>query len=366
MATAGERRPTRIALFAVIAALCAIGITLALIALTIAAMMGGLLQIAAGCESGAGLALPESGGTVVAATVYADSGPGAYGGALAGHYAYAELGLWSEADTDRAHADRIGVALGLGRALAPYTRLEIRAPSGRAVVGEKRDVGMGGPPVDGHERAIDLWTSTRRALGLPADWSGLVRIGVPSSGVLETEARLPAREGDPAVVAPGDGCAAGTVGSSENGERIVQIARSQLGVGEHPPGSNCTVYGPCEAWCALFTTWVWRHAGVKIPSLGFSGAIYEWAARHTSVHPPSSRPQPGWAALFGSGPADPATSLHVGIVESVLPDGEITLINGNFADSVLRTGPCQPARAQLAGAHGCEEPAALYGYATPE
>jgi hypothetical protein len=156
------------------------------------------------------------------------------------------------------------------------------------------------------------------------------------------------------------------VGFSETGARIVQIARGELGVGEHPPASNCTLYGPCEPWCALFTTWVWRRAGVKIPSLGFSGAIYGWAAGHTSVHSPSSRPQPGWAALFGSGPADAATSLHVGIVESVLPNGEITLINGNFADSVMRTGPCEPARAQLAGSDGCEEPGPLYGYAAPE
>ena len=38
--------------------------------------------------------------------------------------------------------------------------------------------------------------------------------------------------------------------------RIVAIARTQLGQGERPAGSNCTKFGPCEAWCADFATWV--------------------------------------------------------------------------------------------------------------
>ena len=144
------------------------------------------------------------------------------------------------------------------------------------------------------------------------------------------------------------------------------MARSQLGAREQPPGSNCTVYGPCEPWCAALATWVWRRAGIEIPSLGFSGAIYSWAQGHTHVYPAGATPRPGWAALFGSGPASAATSLHVGIVENVLPHDEITLINGNFADSVMRTGPCHPADAQRFGAGGCEEPGPIYAYASPD
>ncbi len=343
-------------------ALCAIAATAAFVVFTIAAITGGLLAADAACESGSEGTLPADGGTLLAATVYSGSGPGAYGSGLAGHYAFAELGLWSESDADREHADRIGLALGLGGPLAPYTQLEIRAPNGRTVLAEKRDVGMGGPPIDGHPRAIDLWTETREALGLPADWSGLVRVEAPPAGALETEAPS---SPSPEPVPPGARCAAGTVPASEVGQRIVQIARTQLGQRESPPGSNCTRYGPCEAWCALFTTWVWRRARVDIPSLGFSGAVYEWAKQRGQAHPPSSTPQPGWAALFGTGPAEPSSSLHVAIVESVLPDGEITLINGNFAGSVMRTGPCRPAAAQGTGAGGCAEPGPIYGYAAP-
>ena len=348
-----------------IAALAALGMTAAFLALTVLSLIGSFLAAGASCESATGMTLPADDWVTIAATVYSESGPGAYGAGLAGHYAFAELGLWSEADTDRAHADRIGVALGLGRALAPYTRLEIQAPDGRAVIAEKRDIGMGGTPIDGRQRAIDLWTSTRIALGLSADWSGLVRVRAPAGGVLATEAAQPAQGQAAAATSAGE-CALGTVPVSEAAQRIVAVARSQLGVGERPPGSNCTPYGPCEAWCALFATWVWRRAGIQVPSLGFSGAIYEWALRHAHVYPPSASPRAGWAVLFGSGPADPSTSLHVGIVEGVFANDEIAVINGNFANSVMRTGPCHPAEAQLAGVGGCEEPGPIYAYAAPE
>lgn len=333
----------------------------AFLGLTVMATFGGFLAAGASCESGTSVTLPAGSGALVAATVYAGSGPGAYGAGLAGHYSFAELGLWSETDADRAHADRIGVALGLGHALAPFSQLEIRAPDGRAVIAEKRDVGMGGGPVDGRPRAIDLWTSTRLALGLPADWSGLVRVRPTANGALSTEAESPVATAESSAAGADEGCGGGSEPASEIGERVVQVARSQVGVHENPPGSNCSPYGPCEPWCALFATWVWRRAGIAIPSLAFSGAVYEWARVHAHVFPPNTPPRPGWAALFGTGPQNPSTSLHVGIVESVLTNGEITLINGNFADDVMRTGPCRPADAQ----GGCAEPGPIYGYAAP-
>jgi hypothetical protein len=341
----------------------------AFLTLLLLLLVGGMVPAGAGCASDLAASMPAGPGALVAATVYSEPGPGAYGAGLGGHLSFAELGLHAEGDGDRSHADRIGRALGLGGPLAPFTRLEIRAPNGRTVVAEKRDVGMGGAPIDGHARAIDLWTTTREALGLPPDWSGLVRVsGVPGEA-LATEAGAPPGDGQRGVsraTSPETGCGPGSVPASEAGARIVRIARSQLGVGEHPPGSNCTSYGPCEPWCALFATWVWRRAGVRIPQLGFSGAIYEWAQRAAHVFPAGAPPQPGWAALIGSGPADAATSVHVAIVESVLPDGAITLINGNFADRVMRTGPCLPRRAQFPAPDGCEEPGPIYAYAAPE
>ena len=48
-------------------------------------------------------------------------------------------------------------------------------------------------------------------------------------------------------------------------------------------GYFCNPYGPCEQWCALFATWVWRHAGIPIPNYAFVGYTYTWAAQHTAA-----------------------------------------------------------------------------------
>ena len=374
---------------AAVAAALAFGLVAPMLGLALlAALFGSSFAAASACGGQGALALPGGRGVVVAATVYEGEGPGAYGAGLAGHLAFAELGLDSASDGDRAHADRLGVALGLGGPLAPFARLVIRAPNGRAVIGEKRDIGAGGPPIDGHPRAIDLWRSTREALHLPPDWSGLVRVQAPPGEVLEVEAPGSLQRGGPvqgqpaaagsgtrrrrgghAASAPGtrllSACAAAGAPGSALAARIVRIARSQLSVRESPPGSECSPYGPCEPWCSLFASWVWSHAGVPVPSLAFSGALYEWAAAHTQVFAATASPRPGWTVFFGSGPASPQTSLHVAIVEAVAADGEMTLINGNYAGAVTRSGPCLPAAASAPPPDGCAEPAPIYGYGAP-
>jgi hypothetical protein len=145
-----------------------------------------------------------------------------------------------------------------------------------------------------------------------------------------------------------------------DGPQIVKVAESQLGEGEHPPESDCTIYGPCEEWCSLFASWVWQHAGVPIPGAtaiyGYSGALYDWAKEHGGhTLPPTARPAPGDAVFYGTGPSE---SVHVGIVTQVLPDGEIVTIEGNYAGHVTRVGPFAPA-------HPIGERAGIYGYAQP-
>ena len=111
----------------------------------------------------------------------------------------------------------------------------------------------------------------------------------------------------------------------------------------------CNPYGPCEEWCALFATWVWRHAGIPIPSYAFTGDIYDWAAFHGALLPPTATPDPGDAVLYGTGPQTVATSVHVGIVAQVWPDGAIDTVEGNAGPgrtgwlSVIINGPFLPA-----------------------
>jgi hypothetical protein len=146
-----------------------------------------------------------------------------------------------------------------------------------------------------------------------------------------------------------------------SGSAIVRIARSQLGVSESPIGSNCTRYGPCEEWCALFVAWVWQHAGIRMSGgtapYAYSGSFYGWVRQHGGrVLPPWATPSPGDAVLYGWGPT---ASEHVGIVESVL-GGEIVTIEGNYGDRVARVGPFPPGLAVLEG-----EPAPIYAFAEP-
>jgi hypothetical protein len=193
-----------------------------------------------------------------------------------------------------------------------------------------------------------------------------------------------AKAAEPATSDGASSC--GTASSSSaSGNEIVRIAQSQLGRPESPLGSNCSPYGPCVEWCSLFVAWVWERAGVPLKGgtapYAYSGSIYEWAKAHEAgpslpggpapgespsstaapngahVLPPTAAPAPGDAVLFGAGPTD---SDHIGIVERVFPGGQITTIDGNYSDRVVRVGPFLPSRAVDSG-----EPAPIFGYAQP-
>ncbi|HET9093999.1 MAG TPA: hypothetical protein VFN36_02840 [Solirubrobacteraceae bacterium] len=137
---------------------------LALVA-SVGALAGGL-SVGAGCV----------GGETVGATVYGgpgDPSSGSVGASgvslLTAPDSFAELG-----GTSFATATALG---GL-----PYgTPLQITV-GGRSVVAEKQDIGLGGGPIDGQPRAIDLWWQLARALGLPYEdgrWAGTVTVASP-------------------------------------------------------------------------------------------------------------------------------------------------------------------------------------------
>jgi hypothetical protein len=128
---------------------------------------------------------------------------------------------------------------------------------------------------------------------------------------------------------------------------IVAAAASQIAP-DPDTGGYCNPYGPCEEWCALFATWVWRDAGVPIPSYAFTGDMYYWAGAHGVLLPSTATPAPGDAVLYGTGPQTVATSVHVGIVAQVWPDGAIDTVEGNAGPgrdgwlSVIINGPYLP------------------------
>jgi hypothetical protein len=133
--------------------------------------------------------------------------------------------------------------------------------------------------------------------------------------------------------------------SAGGNQQIVQIAESQVGQTEQPPGSNdgpaiamyrSAVAGsqPGEPWCAYFASWVARQAGVPVgdqgQGLGAVSEIWSWAQQTGRAIPngPGVVPQPGDLIVFGD--------QHVGIVVGVQPNGSIDTVEGNFDNQVAR------------------------------
>ena len=131
---------------------------------------------------------------------------------------------------------------------------------------------------------------------------------------------------------------------------ITALATSQVGPDpDDAQGAFCNPYGPCEAWCALFVTWVWGQAGIPVPSIPFTGNVYAWAAAHGRIVPGTVLPAPGDAVLYGTGPQSTATSVHTGLVVEVWPDSAVLTVEGDAGPaptgqlSVIINGPFLPA-----------------------
>src|SRR3954469_16623037 len=128
-----------------------------------------------------------------------------------------------------------------------------------------------------------------------------------------------------------------------NGASMVQIAQGEVGQAESPPGSNnspriaqyrsATAGNPgVGPWCAYFVSWAARQAGAPLGHMGqgFGSVdqLWSWAQSSGRAYQGTQQqPQPGDLIVFHE---------HVGMVESVLPDGRIQTIEGNSSDQVSR------------------------------
>ena len=126
------------------------------------------------------------------------------------------------------------------------------------------------------------------------------------------------------------------------GGGILAAVTGEVGQVEQPPGSNdspriaeyrtATAGSGVGPWCAYFVSWAAKQAGTPVgeagQGFGSVDALYAWAERT------------GRATSAGNGPPQPGQLIvwdeHIGIVESVGPDGSIKTIEGNSSDSVAR------------------------------
>ena len=140
----------------------------------------------------------------------------------------------------------------------------------------------------------------------------------------------------------GQAALSSSVPLGRGGAGALAAAAGEVGQAEQPPGSNdspriaeyrsAVPGGPVGPWCAYFVSWAAQQAGVPLGDRGegFASvdALYAWAQSS------------GRAVPVAAGPPSPGDLIvwdeHVGIVESVLPDGTIKTIEGNSSDQVAR------------------------------
>jgi CHAP domain len=130
-------------------------------------------------------------------------------------------------------------------------------------------------------------------------------------------------------------------GGTSAGLAALAAAKGEVGVAEQPPGSNdspriaqfrqATAGSGVGPWCAYFVSWAARQAGAPIgdqgQGFGRVDDVYAWAQRTGKAIPAGDGvpPQPGDLIVWDE---------HIGIVDSVEPNGTIHTVEGNSSDKV--------------------------------
>src|SRR6476659_267808 len=125
-------------------------------------------------------------------------------------------------------------------------------------------------------------------------------------------------------------------------QAMLQAASAEVGQTEQPPGSNdspriaeyrsATAGSGVGPWCNYFVSWAAKQAGAPLgeqgQGFGAVAATWDWAQRTGRAMQPTAKPNPGDLVVWDG--------RHIGMVESVLPDGRIQTIEGNSSNMVTR------------------------------
>ena len=121
---------------------------------------------------------------------------------------------------------------------------------------------------------------------------------------------------------------------------IANLANAQVG-NDCRPYTTLSGQSACANWwCAVFASWVWRHAGVPdAPDTWVATDTAVWGQQRGLFKPRPAggigNPQPGDMVVYGQPGA--STGGHVGIVYSVNSNGTITTIDGDYNGSTPTT-----------------------------
>jgi hypothetical protein len=196
----------------------------------------------AGGSGSASISLLAPGsGARVAATLY--GGPG---DSVSGSVGSSGVNLYQHPDS---YAELGGTTFQTATALGglPY-ETPLRITWGRhSAIAYKRDIGFGGPPIDGLPRDIDLWFEFAEALGIPGaatdDWAGPVRVQrLPATGAANALGQTAEPVVDEAPGSPGSPCeqTGGTTVPITSGPRARLLSN---GLAAAPAGAPPAVQG---------------------------------------------------------------------------------------------------------------------------
>ena len=123
-------------------------------------------------------------------------------------------------------------------------------------------------------------------------------------------------------------------------ERVLDIARKELGTKESPANSNNVKYntwyygravsGSAYPWCMAFVQWVFAQAGIPLPLKTASCGALMNAAKKAGLWVTKDY-QPGDIVIYDFS-GKKSTTEHTGIVESVA-GAKVTAIEGNTSQS---------------------------------
>ena len=154
-----------------------------------------------------------------------------------------------------------------------------------------------------------------------------------------------------------------------NAQTIINKAVSQIGVKEHPSGSNTVKYntayygrsvsGASYPWCCAFVWWVFKECGAS--ELFYAGNKTAYCPTVETYYRSvgqwyTSNPQAGDLVLFdftGKGVAG-----HIGILEKVNADGTYSVIEGNTSTASNDNGGSVMRR--------CRKRSTIRGFARPK
>jgi hypothetical protein len=186
----------------------------------------------------------------------------------------------------------------------------------------------------------------REALARAYQWGPATNVTLSATPITAGGPNIATAQTDPSSTpAAGAGGPCAVAAGGELGARIAQIAKRYVGAGPSIAGFEPPSTG--LSWCAWFASNVWRQAGVPVEVTFFSAGPYAYGLEHQTLwkvpgRPPRGAIPPlGAALMYGTGPQNTSTSVHVNLVTAVNPDGSFMTIGGNESGRVGLSGPCR-------------------------